>query len=336
MSPGPEQLWWGQRNGRVCSKPWLLSSSPATEWTAVSSRASAGSSGGSSPASRWASIVLPLPGGPQSSRWWPPAAAISRARRPWGCPLTSARSSAAGLAVIGALACLRAGAIAVAVARAGAAGRARGCCSRHKAWPRSAAPHTRSPSTNAASQALAWGTTKARAPWFRAAIAIASTPRIGRKLPSSPSSPALQISLLLAASSWPLASSSPRAIGRSKAGPSLRRSAGARFTTTRVSGTFRLLWRMAERTRSRASCTAASARPTSCRPGKPGARSTSTSTGLASRPCSAAVLHRANITPWATTSLVPPLSHPRCFCEPRHDLWAHPPRRDPLRSGVCR
>ena len=41
---------------------------------------------------RWASIDLPVPGGPISSRLWCPAAAISSARRASGCPRTSAKS----------------------------------------------------------------------------------------------------------------------------------------------------------------------------------------------------------------------------------------------------
>ena len=46
---------------------------------AVTSIACGSSSAGSSPGSRSASIVLPAPGGPASSRWCPPAAAISSA-----------------------------------------------------------------------------------------------------------------------------------------------------------------------------------------------------------------------------------------------------------------
>ena len=55
-------------------------------------RLARGSSGGSTVTSRSASIVLPTPGGPDSSRWWPPVAAISSASRASGWPTTSARS----------------------------------------------------------------------------------------------------------------------------------------------------------------------------------------------------------------------------------------------------
>ena len=157
------------------------------------------------------------------------------------------------------------------------------------------AAHTVRPSTRRASVALALATNRARTPWLRAARASASTPRTGLRLPSRPSSAALQTPSSCSRGSWPLAPSSPRAIGRSKAGPSLRRSAGARLTTTRVRGTLRPLLRRAPRTRSRDSCTAASARPTISRPGRPGPMSTSTVTGRTSRPRSPALPHRANI-----------------------------------------
>jgi hypothetical protein len=51
-----------------------------------------GRQGGRIPGSLWASIVLPDPGGPTSSRLWPPAALTSSARLAVGCPLTSLRS----------------------------------------------------------------------------------------------------------------------------------------------------------------------------------------------------------------------------------------------------
>ena len=61
----------------------------------VISSAPPAASGGRIPGSRRASIVLPEPGGPTISRLWPPAAAISSARRAAACPRTSARSGAA-------------------------------------------------------------------------------------------------------------------------------------------------------------------------------------------------------------------------------------------------
>lgn len=73
-------------------------------------------------------------------------------------------------------------------------------------------------------------------------------------------------------------------MGRSKAGPSLRRLAGARLTMTFLVGNLYPLLEIATRTRSRASCTAASGRPTTENPGRPALTSTSTSTGEASMP----------------------------------------------------
>ena len=71
-------------------------STPATEWIRITSSASRGSSGGRIDGSRRPSIVLPVPGGPASSRLCPPAAASSSARRARSWPRTSARSGGSG------------------------------------------------------------------------------------------------------------------------------------------------------------------------------------------------------------------------------------------------
>ena len=65
---------------------------------------------------------------------------------------------------------------------------------------------------------------------------------------------------------------SPRAMARSSEAPALRRSAGARLTVIRRGGWTYPAFRNAPRTRSRASCSAASARPTIVKPGSPGRR----------------------------------------------------------------
>lgn len=75
------------------------------------------------------------------------------------------------------------------------------------------------------------------------------------------------------------------AIARSKAHPSLRTSAGARFTTTRLRGNSHPAATIADRTRSAASRTAAAASPTTLTAGRRRSRSTSTSMGMASTPC---------------------------------------------------
>jgi hypothetical protein len=84
------------------------------------------------------------------------------------------------------------------------------------------------------------------------------------------------------------AASTPSAIGRSKAAPTLRTSAGARLTVMRPSGNGKPELRMAVRTRSRLSRTVRSGNPTIVMPGRPGDTSTSTDTGTASMPHTAA------------------------------------------------
>ena len=68
------------------------------------------------------------------------------------------------------------------------------------------------------------------------------------------------------------------AMGRSYDGPALRVSAGARFTVIRRMGNSQPEFLMAARTRSLASWTAVSGRPTMEKDGSPGEISTSTET----------------------------------------------------------
>jgi hypothetical protein len=69
---------------------------PAMLWILVVSIASSKVSGGSTPASRLASMVLPEPGGPIMSTLWTPAAATSSARFAIVWPRTSPKSGAVG------------------------------------------------------------------------------------------------------------------------------------------------------------------------------------------------------------------------------------------------
>ena len=64
-----EAVWWGAWNGGRVTSGEPAGRVPATECTAVTSIAAPRSSGGSTPGSRSASIVLPAPGGPTMSRW---------------------------------------------------------------------------------------------------------------------------------------------------------------------------------------------------------------------------------------------------------------------------
>ena len=85
--------WCGARKGRArVSSPRAIR--PATEWTMEVSSSSAAERGGRRPGRRAAIIDFPAPGGPVSRRLWPPAAAISRARRAVSWPRTSRRSGA--------------------------------------------------------------------------------------------------------------------------------------------------------------------------------------------------------------------------------------------------
>ena len=92
--PAAELVWCGERNGGVTRRLRGRSSSPATDAMLATCSMSAYGSGGSNPASRSASMLLPLPGGPIIRRLWPPAAATVSARLPNACPRTSPKSSA--------------------------------------------------------------------------------------------------------------------------------------------------------------------------------------------------------------------------------------------------
>ncbi len=81
---------------------------------------------------------------------------------------------------------------------------------------------------------------------------------------------------------------SAKAIGRSKEGPSLRTSAGERFTSSRPAGKAKPELKMAARTRSRASVSARSGRPMIAMAGVPGELSASTRTTYPSIPSIAA------------------------------------------------
>ena len=262
-----EIVWWGARNGRALSKPAPAFRAPATEWMAEHSRASSNVSGGRIPPSLLASMVLPAPGGPDSSRLCPPAAATSSARRGSDCPRTSARSPSDSVA----------GAVDL-----GAADRR----SARSGWLRASSAsvsdrttQTSKPSTTQASAALWGGSRRRRSPRRLAAIAIGRTPRIPLIPPSSDSSPSTTVSSMSRRVSVPDVASNPSAMGRSKDDPALRTSAGARLTVILCGGNSNPEFLIAERTRSRLSRTVASGRPTIVKWGSPNDTSTSICTG---------------------------------------------------------
>ena len=150
-------------------------------------------------------------------------------------------------------------------------------------WLKHAAGRTVMPPTATLSGPFSLGTIASSTPAPRAAATRAMTPGIGRRDPSSASSP-MSAMRPRSASSWPEATRMAAAMARSWPVPSFGRSAGARLTVIRRAGTSKPELRRAARTRSRASSTALPARPTIVSPGRPNETSTSTRTGTPSTP----------------------------------------------------
>ena len=182
---------------------------------------------------------------------------------------------------------------------------------------------TRTPRTTAASGAFAAGSISSATPRRRSPAAIGRTPRVGSTAPSSDSSPTMARPGPSSRGIAPAAARMATAIGRSKAAPALRRSAGARFTVMRCGGKSKPELRMAARTRSRLSRTLASGSPTMAKTGRPKATSASTDTGSASTPT------RVALCTWAST---PAAIQTRCRADWRGIQRARLQGRD-LRRG---
>ena len=114
----------------------------------------------------------------------------------------------------------------------------------------------------------------------------------GFTLPSSESSPQKIILAALSEFTIPSAASIPTAIGRSNPAPSFFRAAGARFTVIRSKGKGYPEFWIAALTLSLLSLTMLSGSPTVANPGKPEARSTSTSTRRPRTPSALREVHR--------------------------------------------
>ena len=140
-------------------------------------------------------------------------------------------------------------------------------------------PYTSSPWAREASGALSAGTNSWRIPQRTAARAMGRIPDTGRSAPDRDSSPKKAASAYPFRGSWPLAERMPSKMGRSYTVPTFFRSAGARLMVMRETGKSKPLERMAERTRSRDSFTAASGRPTTSKAGSPPDRAHSAVTG---------------------------------------------------------
>ena len=248
----------------------------------VTSSASSGASGGRIPGKRRASIVLPVPGGPPSSRLWPPAAAISSARRARSWPRTSARSGCTGEGTR--------------PFEGGSYGGGSPSPRRYATASARCLSGTASTPASSASGADWAGQSRRPMPARRAPSAAAMTPPTGLTLPSSASSPTAAQPASASGSIWRVAARIARAMGKSKPEPSLRRPAGARLTVIRrATGHSSSAESMPLRTRSLASWQARSASPTIVSPGRPLWTLASTSTRRESSPTSACVTVRASI-----------------------------------------
>ena len=106
---------------------------------------------------------------------------------------------------------------------------------------------------------------------------MGSMPGMGRSCPDRDSSPT-KAQGPAGRLSCPAAARMPTRMGRSYTVPAFFRSAGARFTVMRETGKGKPQFLMAERTRSRASFTAVSGRPTISKAGSPPDRSHSART----------------------------------------------------------
>ena len=292
MGPPPtiaayDIVWCGARKGgRRTSE--VTGPAPATDATTVAASAASSSRSGSNVGTVRARSVLPDPGGPTSRSACPPARAISSARRASSCPRTSARSGTTVGGVTDAVARV-VSAPPPSSTRDGAEerGRERGVRRASTAAARSGTPISCSDAASRASARPSSGTTIRRTPRRTSAATIGSSPGTVRTSPPRDSSPT-------SAQRPPPARtcSEPRrmpiAIARSSEAPALRTSAGARLTVIRRGGCTNPALRSAPRTRSRASDSAASGRPTMVMPGSPGATSTSTRTTRPTRPWSVA------------------------------------------------
>ena len=272
-------VWCGDPVGRWPQRE--SSKRPAKLAMAALSKASSTLSGGNKPAKRCANIDLPEPGGPLSRTECEPAAAMVKARFGPAWPLTSAMSGPA----LGPLAqaCGARKALQPSLGSGGGAPGSAHCATTSSRW---CARNTRASGTKAASSALPGGNTKAAlGVVWRKAKPMAKAPRTGRSAPLSESSPANSQPAKRAPSICPLAAKMPMAIAKSKRPESLGRSAGARLTVMRwLLGKSSPALTMAERTRSRASLTSVSAKPTKVNEGRPLAKCTSTATACAVNP----------------------------------------------------
>ena len=218
-----EIVWCGARNGRSRHEPAAAMQPGDAVDARDLERLGARDSGGRIDGRRRASIVLPTPGGPESSRLWPPAAAI-----------VSALDDVGVAADVGEVEVGAPGARGTPVVAVGRRRRARRRAGSRRPRARLAgARATSRPSTSAASSARSRGTTSPPSPARAAPSATASAPRHGRSSP--PSDELAEDRAALERLGRDLAAGGEhrrrRSRGRSP-GPALRSDAGARLTVS--------------------------------------------------------------------------------------------------------
>jgi hypothetical protein len=226
---------------------------PGQAGSAALASASSSLIGGSRPGRRCASIDLPVPAGPTSSRLWPPAAAISSARL--ARPGRARRQVGAGRGCGAAAPGTAAGSGSRRPPGSSAATTSSRCARCAPAGPAPARPRPRWPGA-----APGCGRAPARAQRQRQRqraahrAQFAGQAQLTGKLAGAPGA---------AASICPLAARMPSAIGRSKRPDSLGRSAGARLTV------MRLLCGKASRSAAARRARARAIPSPRCRPGPP-------------------------------------------------------------------
>ena len=214
------QVWCGDLKGRLVIKYLSSFKSPATLYILDIVRQSSKLISGMIPGIRLAIMVLPDPGGPESSRLCCPHTAISAARLAASCPDTSLKSSTYSaedpLSSSSDIPCSTSISLTSRIYS----------ISSFKV----STPSTFIPPTTAPSLAFPLGTITISIPASLAAIHIGSTPLIRFTLPSKPSSPTISMFSNFSCGNISDAARHAIAMGRSNAVPAFLTSAGERFT----------------------------------------------------------------------------------------------------------
>ena len=292
------EAWWcGARNGGRSSSAPSGRAQPAAEWMRVTVEGLGGRQRWEQPEQALGQHRLARPGGPIMRRWW------RRPRRPRGHagprPGPGRRPGRAGRRLSG-----RGGG-------GGTVGPVRRAAQERTRSASVAAPWTASPRTRAASRTSQSGHDHAKG---AGGVGQGDHARhmAQRAVESELAAEGEAVGAGRAA-----ARRRPRGAdgdGQVEAGAALAHAGGARLTVIRRSGQGRPLERMAARTRSRASRTAASGSPTMVKPGRPLETWTSTETGRPTAPISVAEATEASMPENGRPEAVPRArSVPNCY-----------------------